>query len=394
MAQLSQPPYIKIPKWLLASVFVLILVLVAGSIWDITSTTAFGENDFVGYWSATYLFHNRQNPYDQGLMEITQNTKLETSQDATIMAWNPPPLFVFLLPLASLSFLQAKFVWLIINLLIVIASSMMLIEIYYPTKNSKFVIVSLLFALLFPPVISGLYMGQVTFLVLFGLVTSMYLIKKGMWFWAGMALILTTIKPHLVILSLIYLLIYMAQQRKFSGWGGLLAAGLICITILFLYRPQWINDFLGLSKNAPVSWATPTIGGLLSSAGITESARYLIFIFLPLPIFLAWQYTKYSMQFSIALLTLITIPVTFFGWNYDQSMLLIPIILVFSWLTQSKTSIQRAFAVSLIILSLAINIYLRALSTNDVFFVWIPLSWWLIFIITWYGSSNRKIIYE
>ena len=150
MAQLSQPPYIKIPKWLLASVFVLILVLVAGSIWDITSTTAFGENDFVGYWSATYLFHNRQNPYDQGLMEITQNTKLETSQDATIMAWNPPPLFVFLLPLASLSFLQAKFVWLIINLLIVIASSMMLIEIYYPTKNSKFVIVSLLFALFRP----------------------------------------------------------------------------------------------------------------------------------------------------------------------------------------------------------------------------------------------------
>lgn len=310
------------------------------------------------------------------------------------MAWNPPSLFVFLLPLASLSFLKAKFVWLIINLLIIIASSVMLVEIYYPDKNTRFIIVCLLFALLYPPVVSGIYMGQVTFLVLFGLVTSMYLIKKGLWFWAGMVLILTTIKPHLVILSLIYLLVYMAQQRNMKGWGGLLVAGLICITILFLYRPQWINDFISLSKNAPVSWATPTIGGLLSSAGITESARYLIFIFLPLPIFLAWQNTRFSMEFSVALLTLVTVPVTFFGWNYDQSMLLIPIILVFSWLARSKASVQKAFALLLIILSLAINIYLRVLSTNDVFFVWIPLSWWLIFLITWYDSSHRKIIYE
>ena len=392
MAQLSQLPYKKTPRWLLVSIFVLILVVVGSSIWDITSTTAFGENDFVGYWSATYLFHNGQNPYDQNLMEVTQSTKLETSQNATIMAWNPPPLFVFLLPLASLSFLQAKFVWLIISLLIIITASMMLVEIYYPQKNSKFVIVSMLFVLLFPPVVSGLYMGQVTFLVFFGLVSSMYLMKNEMWFWAGAALILTTIKPHLVILSLIYMLIYMAQQRKFQGWGGLLVAGLICIIILFLYRPEWINDFIGLSRNAPISWATPTIGGILSSAGITESARYLILIFLPLPIFLTWQNTKFSMEFSVALLTLITVPVTFFGWNYDQSMLLIPIILIFSWLAQSETSLQRTFSILLITLSLAVNIYLRTLSTNDVFFVWIPLSWWLIFLVTWYNSTHRKII--
>ena len=268
----------------------------------------------------------------------------------------------------------------------------MLVEIYYPQKNSKFVIVSMLFVLLFPPVVSGLYMGQVTFLVFFGLVASMYLMKNEMWFWAGAALILTTIKPHLVILSLIYMLIYMAQQRKFQGWGGLLVAGLICIIILFLYRPEWINDFIGLSRNAPISWATPTIGGILSSAGITESARYLILIFLPLPIFLTWQNTKFSMEFSVALLTLITVPVTFFGWNYDQSMLLIPIILIFSWLAQSETSLQKTFSILLITLSLAVNIYLRTLSTNDVFFVWIPLSWWLIFLVTWYNSTHRKII--
>jgi hypothetical protein len=271
----------------------------------------------------------------------------------------------------------------------------MLIKIYYPAKNSEFVMVSLLFALLFPPAVSGLYMGQVTFLVLVGLASSMYLMKKGLWFWAGAALIFTTIKPHLVVLSLIYILIHMAQRRQFKGWAGLLFAGIVCMLILFLYRPPWINDFIGLSKNAPINWATPTIGGLLSSAGITESARYLIFIFLPLPIFLAWQNTKFSMEFSVALLTLVTIPVTFFGWNYDQSMLLIPIILIFSWLARSKTSAQRVIAILLIILSLAINIYLRVLSTNDVFFVWIPLSWWIIFFLTWYDVSHRKkIIYE
>lgn len=377
---------------MIAGFLVLIAVLFLVTIRDIAYTTTFGEYDFVGYWSATYLFRNGENPYDPELMEITQDTKLETSQDYTIMAWNPPTLFVFLLPLTWLSFLQAKFVWLIINLAIVISAGLILANLYGPAKNVKFILASLLFAMLFPPVISGLFMGQVTFLVLFGLTASMALIKKGAWFQAGMALILTTVKPHLVVLPLIYLLLHMAQQRQFKGWLGFLSSGIICISILFIFRSNWISDLIGLSMIAPVNWATPTIGGLLSSLRITDSARYLILLFVPLPVLLAWHHKKYSMEFSTALLTLITIPVTFFGWNYDQSLLLIPIAQIFGWLAQSKKHFSKALAIIVIGASLVANGYLRLLSINDMFFVWVPLFWWIIFALVWhyYQSPNIK----
>lgn len=342
-----------------------------------------GENDFVGYWSATYLFHNGQNPYDPSLMEITQKTKLQTSQNVTIMAWNPPTLFVLLLPLAWLSFLQAKFLWLSINLVIIISVSLMLANIYDAPKNIRFKIFLVLFTLLFPPVVSGLYMGQVTFLVLLGLVASMWLMKREQWFGAGMVLLLTSIKPHLVVLPLIYILFVMLQQRKIVGWIGLFVSSLICIVILFLFRPPLIDDLTGLLAIAPVNWATPTIGGLLSSLRITEYGRYLIILLLPLPILLAANRKRISMEVSVAILALVTIPATFFGWNYDQAMLLIPISLVFTWLAKTKNSIPRLLIILAIITSVLFNAYQRLLLAYDLLFVWVPLFWWLLFPLTW-----------
>ena len=340
-----------------------------------------GENDFVGYWSATHLFWNGENPYDPSLMEITQNTKLRTGQNVTIMAWNPPTLFVILLPLAWFSFLHAKFLWLIFNLVLVIVTCLMLVRIYHTPGNVRFTVTLLLFSLVFPPVVSGFYMGQVTFLILFGLVACMWMIKKEMWFEAGMVLIFTTIKPHLVVLSVVYLILLMARQRRFAGWIGLVTSGLFCILILFALRPLWFSDLLGLSAIAPVNWATPTVGGWLSSLGVTEFARYLILLFLPLPAFLAWNHNKYSVEFSIAALTLITIPLTFFGWNYDQAMLLIPITLVFTWLAKSDNSGAKFLIILMIGVSLGVNMYLRILSSNDMIFLWIPLFWWFIFLL-------------
>lgn len=389
-----RPSQARIPGWLAASFFIFTIAFLLISIWNVALTTSMGENDFVAYWSATYLFRNGQDPYDPSLMELTQDTKLKTSQNVTIMAWNPPTLFVFLLPLAWLSFLQAKFLWLIINLIIVISMSLTLVHIYDAPQNMRFIVIHLLFALIFPPVVSGLYMGQVTFLVLLGLVSSMWLIKKEMWFGAGMILILTTIKPHLVILPLIYLLVHVAQQRQYKGWLGLIVSGFVCIFMIFLFRPDWVNDLIGLSAIAPVNWATPTLGGLLSSLGITEYARYLIVLFLPLPIWMAANRTMFSMEFSVAVLTLITIPVTFFGWNYDQSMLLIPISLAFAWVAKSKDNLPKLLIIFAIAASLGANIYLRLLSSNDMFFLWVPLFWWLIFPLAGYLYMSQIKTYE
>jgi len=364
------------------------------SLWNLTQTTPFGGGDFWGYWSATYLLRNGQNPYDPQAMALVQATQMDTGLDFTIMSWNPPSLFVVILPLTLLSITSARFIWLIINLILITTTILLLTKIYFPKGNAKLNLVFLFFAFMMPQVLAGIYMGQITILVSFGLVACMALIKKNKWFWAGATLILTSIKPHLVVLPVIYLLIYITQKRKIQGLFGIFAAGIVCLFVLITLRPQLVSDFIGLSKIAPTKWYTPTIGGWLSFIRTTEAARYAIALLLPMPFLLAKYHTKFSMEFSVALLTLTTIPFTFFGWSYDQIILLIPISQVFFWLNQSRGKLLKIVIPSMIIIALGITYYQKLAGVYEVYYVWIPLFWCLIFGTTWYYTQRPIYIHE
>jgi hypothetical protein len=230
-------------------------------------------------------------------------------------------------------------------------------------------------------------MGQVTFLVFWGLVASLYLIKKEQWFWAGAALILTSIKPHIVLLAGIYIVVYMARQRKYQGWAGLATAGVVGFAILLLLAPDLINNLMGETSVAAGRWATSTIGGLLSYWNITEAARYLFLLLLPLPVYMAIYPERFSVEFSVALLTLINLPTTFYGWSYDQTILLIPIAQVFSWLTRSKYSLAITGGIAVV---MALNYSQRVLPLNEVYYVWVPLAWWAIFAFAGRDVLNQK----
>lgn len=374
----------KIPSWLLISLLILLGLICLFMLWTISSTTTLGEQDFIAYWSATYLLHDGQNPYSSELIQGVENAQTQRVFDDVLMAWNPPPLFVFLLPLAWLPFKTAKFVWLIINIIIILAGSLMLAWLYFPTGRYQLVVVFLLFAFGLPQILTGIFIGQVTFLVFLGLVASMKLIRREQWFWAGAILILTVVKPHMVVLPLIYLLVYMAQRRHYIGWIGLIAAGASCLVVLFAFRLQWINDLLGLMAIAPMHWATPTMGGLLTYWGMPDATRYMIVFLLPMPFILIRHQATIKLELAVALLTLITVPTTFFGWSFDQTILLIPIAQVFGWIASSKYKTINTWLVGAIVVSLVATYVQRFLNSNDVYYVWIPLFWWIIFGLCWY----------
>jgi hypothetical protein len=367
---------------------ILLALLIVFSLWNLASTTDFGESDFMIYWAATYLIRNGQNPYSLELIKDIQAAQVHWKAEVHTIAWNPPFLFVFLLPFAWLPFLVAKFAWLITSLLIVVTAAAMLIRVYMQDASPRAKLTFVAFAVAFPAVITGLYMGQVTFLVFWGLVASLYLVKKEKWFWAGAALILTSIKPHIVLLAGIYLVVYMARQRKYQGWAGLAAAIVVGFAILLLLAPDLIYNLMGETSVASGRWATSTIGGILSYWGITEVTRYLFVILLPLPVYMAIHPERFSVELSVALLTLINLPTTFYGWSYDQTILLIPIAQVFSWLTRSKYSL--AISVGIIVVML-LNYFQRVLPLNEVYYVWVPLAWWAIFAFAWRNVQNKKL---
>jgi hypothetical protein len=373
--------------WSFRGLLIVLALVIVFSLWNLASTTDFGESDFMIYWAATYLIRNGQNPYNLELIKEIQAAQVHWKPEVHTIAWNPPFLFIFLLPFAGLPFLVAKFAWLITSILIVVTAALMLIRVYMKDASPRAKMTFVVFAVAFPAVITGLYMGQVTFLVFWGLVACLFLIKKEQWFWAGAALILTSIKPHIVLLAGIYIVAYMARQRKYQGWAGLVTAGVVGFAILLLLAPDLINNLMGETSVAAGRWATSTIGGLLSYWNITEVTRYLFIILLPLPVHMALHPERFSVEFSVALLTLINLPTTFYGWSYDQTILLIPIAQVFSWLTRSKYSLAIIVG---IIAVMALNYFQRVLPLNEVYYVWVPLAWWAIFAFAWRDVPKKK----
>ena len=341
----------------------------------------------MGYWSATHLFSNGENPYSLDLMTAVQRLEAHSTLDVTIMSWNPPTLFIFLLPVARMPFTTAKFVWLFINMTLVLTAGWMLADVYMQRASPRVKLAFLVFVMGFPAVLAGLYMGQVTFLVFWGMVACIVLAKKGQWFWAGAILILATIKPHITILSVIYLVVYMAKYRRWQGWIGLASAGVACLIVLFLFRPGLIADLQGETLVANVPWATSTLGGLLSYLGFSDAARYLILLLLPLPFLLVKDSETFSLELSIALLTLITVPTTFFGWSYDQTILLIPIAQIFAWMSRART---RWLVIASIACAMVINYYQRLVAINETYYVWIPLFWLVIFGVEWHTTLLRE----
>lgn len=384
-------------KLLLLSLIVAAAFGLAAMVWQIGINTDMGEPDFLGYWSAAYLLREGKNSYDPELMKTLEDQVLEIDYDFVIMAWNPPTLFVFFLPLTGLSFQTAKAVWLVINVFILMGTAVLISRIYLPQGKIKTLLFFLLFAISFPQVIVAMSSGQVTFWLGLSIAASMALIKREQWFWAGAVLIFTSFKPHIVLLAWIYLMLYIAQRRKYEAWAGFVAACLVCSAVLFIYRPLWISDLIGQFSNPPTAWTTPTIGGALRYFGITDAARYLIFLFLPLPFILAKNRSKFSLEFSVALLTVITIPTTLFGWSYDQSILFIPIAQVFAWLSQlDNKKIVFVFGI-VITASQVLNYIHRAINSHEIYYLWIPIFWLVVFGIGWYlntksSLSNDKMI--
>ncbi len=372
--------------------FIILFLVVLGGIvfvWQLIDIPI-GYIDFRAYWSASRLLLTGHNPYDSAAMLALERAHVDPNQDFTMMAWNPPPTYVLLLPVAWLPFPVARALWVFVNISLLLGSCVLLSLSYLP-PGRKPLIVYFLIAIFFPPALVAILMGQITFLVLFGLAASIFLLKREQFLWSGVALVLTSVKPHLALLVGPYLLLSMAAKRKWSGWLGLGLAGLFCAVILFALRPGWLLDFQDLLKSPPVNWATPTFGGFLAIYGIDPWPRYVGFGFLLLLPFLLKAGSPVSPEAATSVLTLITIPTTFFGWSYDQSLLLIPIAQLVGWLFGPLRIAHKIILLGSMASIMVANVIHRINTTSEVYYLWVPLAWGVLYLVA-LGMRNEKSI--
>jgi hypothetical protein len=348
----------------------LLLILLLLIIWFAPESFSIGTGDFRPYWSATYLLAHGQDFSDITLMDHIERTLTSWDQSFTMMAWFAPTGMVILLPFTLLPFEKAAFLWLLTNILVLSATA------FFLWKDLKRKIwVPLLAVFAFPMTLLSLYVGQINTLVLFGLVVFISLKKPEHQFLRGIGLALTTIKPHLVILTLPLIILDCIYNKQWKILIGFFGSLLVCSIILFAFYPSWPISFWNLvSSGMSTIRETPTLSGLIAYTTGQPWGKWLWIPGLILSSIIWWRRKKHLDQNEMIIISIIMgLLISPVGWSYDQIVLLIPMLLLLGNLLNNKISITlRIKTILLLIIIYIISFFMRILNLNEVMFFWIP----------------------
>ena len=222
----------------------------------------------------------------------------------------------------------------------------------------------------------SLVFGQVNTLELLGLALFISFSKSNRQYLAGASLVLTMIKPHLVIITLPILMLDLLRKKQWKSLAGFASGLAFCFIVLFIYYPSWIQSFLTIvTSGMGTVRETPSINGLLVLLGERTFGKLLWLIVLLGGTFWWWKRGQTWDQRTFIDMSLtagfIVAPV---GWSYDQIMLLFPILSLLTWV--STGTLEKNTSRIIVITLVAANIiayYLRSFAPSDVWFFWVPV---------------------
>lgn len=365
-----------------------ILILQALRMWHAMHYGSPGTNDFSAFWSAGQLLRRGENPHDVERL-LAVETSLGWSKPFPLVMVNPPWLLIWLFPLFLVDFRIAALVWLGTNLAIVLTASSLLWLIFNSYQATRDFPIAWIAGVTFAPALLALRMGQVSALVLAGVVGFLFFIQQEQDLLAGASLALTTVKPHTVYLvwgAVIWWTLTQRRWKVLAGCGIILAISSVAMTAL---RTDWILDYRAAMQNLPLYWATPTIGGALRGfAGIqTPLVQYLAPAVTGLltAAYLLYRRPAIVWEHAMSPILLLSVATAAYGWTYDQIVLLVAYLQIVSWLVNKDqySTADRTVVVAGLILYSGILIAQNLLRINELFFLWAPWSLGAVYLYAW-----------
>jgi hypothetical protein len=359
-----------------------------------------GQGDFLAYWSAAHLFVIGDNPYDQTAMATLQQSTIPeriSRGEPVINAWNPPWLLLILAPVGILPYSIAFPVWIFCNTLLIGLVLLISWQMCRRTHNSREILVVFIAGYLFGETISYLAIGQITALVLLGMVLSIWWFDHQLDLLAGAILLLTVIKPQISYFFLILVLIWIIKHRRWKVIEGFVIAALTSMIIFWIIDPSWVKDYITLMNGLPFSSNfTSTIGSFFASIFHIKIFYFsaIILILLIKPILGILESDGWLTTLNLALI--ISLPLSPYGFSFDQIVILPSIVQIITWLWNHKIPTKTTtLIVGCLILFYAF--VLAMLSINGLEYYWffiIPIILLPIYLITWKMSQKpQKLSY-
>ncbi len=315
----------------------------------LTSPRILATDDFVQYWAAGRVVLQGANPYDPAALSQWQAASGRTSYEANAptIAWNPPWILPFLMPLGAIPYPWARIVWFCLSLAGLVISVRVLWRTYGGEQDFEPLALALVLA--FPPTLSALRVGQLGPLLLAVLMGLLLAGIRGRWAVAGACAALLTIKPQLFHMLIVALILWAITERSLSLVIGGAVALLSALGVAAAVDPGVLGQYLtAVTTYPPDAWATPTVGGLLRL--LLGVDRFWL-QFLPSVLgnlWLCWYWWRrrdsWSWVKQVPILTLVGLLTAPYLWSYDLVLLAVPLVPALARLLQGKS--VRSFLVS------------------------------------------------
>jgi len=345
------------------------------------------SKDVLQYRSAAILFLKGHDPYNKTLIfDVEQKTWHGEPISNPIIFHTPPMLLSLVFPMGLLSLKLSVSLWLSIMFALSLESCVLCYYLFESIrKESRTVKLALAFFFLsFFPFYTSFYFGQISPLLLFGLVVSLICFnrknqKLSENFWGGICLSVTFLKPHLLYLIYIYIYIISIREKKWKTLAGMVSGITIFLVFPVGYNPKIISYFLDSAVSLPVYWKTPTLGSFLQ--GISQNhmviLRFTPMIITPIIMSLFVFFSKRSLSttkvmYYLLPLSLVTAP---YGWTYDQMLIAPAIPFIFSRFQKTSHRWNSPQFLVGIVLILANNIGMLMIfgKSGQHEYVWYPI---------------------
>jgi hypothetical protein len=239
----------------------------------------------------------------------------------------------------------------------------------------------------FFPTLFVLRVGQITPIILLGVMGFLFFVRKGRYGWASCSTLLISFKPHLLYLFWIMLLCWIIDRKQWKMLVTIGATVILAMIVPLSYNPSIAAQFFRSSLEAPpLYWMTPTIGGFLRAIFGTghEWLQFLpMGICLLYFLFVYWKRHKreWVWERQMPILLLVSVSTAAYGWSFDL------VVLIPALIQAAVFTIQRArpkiagLAVLSFVVANTVAYWLNSHDYGELYYVWMAPALFVIFFV-------------
>lgn len=366
-----------IAEFLVVGICTIAFLLTAGGICSsMLRKDAAGIRDFVTYWAAGQQLVRHANPYDDGdaVLGLERSAGFPSDSPPLTMR-NPPSALLFVVPLGFLGPKTALFLWFLLLLACLITSVRMVWIMHGCPRNELHFL-----GYSFGPALACLMIGQVSLLVLLGLVLFLRLHQSSP-FLAGISLWLCFLKPHLFLPFGVVLLVWAIITRSYKLLGGTAVALSVSTGIALILDPRVWAHYSQMMIAARIDQLPIPCLSIVLLRNVSPNTIWLQYLPAALSCIWALAYFRkhrgeWDWMAHGSLLMVVSVFAAPYAWIMDQA-ILIPALLHAAYVTRSR-SLVAIF--SLVSAAIGVWILRGDVQLQSTFYIWpapIFFAWYL-----------------